>query len=150
MGTAKDTHTHAHTNTRQLEGILNWRPLVLSLWPEAVLQRIEPAFISDAGFRVVTYFPLLLFWSFHLSQKCILCLQHKDGKLQGDGNKKQSLTPSENSFQLLYMLFRSYSAFDEDHQSVKLWLCPDVLRLCLWVLWVIMQPGGDGSVLQYL
>lgn len=55
MGTAKDTHTHTHTNTetRQLGGILNWRPLVLSLWPQAMLCRIEPAFISDAGFRVV-------------------------------------------------------------------------------------------------
>lgn len=48
MGTAEDTQ---NTEKRRLGGILNRRPLVLSLWPEVTPSRIEPAFISNTRFR---------------------------------------------------------------------------------------------------
>ena len=69
------SHTPTNTETRQLGGILNWRPLALSPWPEAMPFRIEPAFISGVAFRVTLphIFPLLLFDFFSfIAKKCSL------------------------------------------------------------------------------
>lgn len=69
------THTTLAQTQKRLGGILNWRPLVLSLRPEATLSRIDRAFISHAGFRLLRprISPCCSFEVFIYHTKSILC-----------------------------------------------------------------------------
>lgn len=124
------THTpHTNTQTRQLGGILNWRPFVLSPWPEATLRRIEPAFISETPFRVVwlRISPCCSFEVF-IYHKNVFAAAMKS-LFKGTGTRSGAWPHRRIHFRLLYILLRCSSSPNEDRLSVKLRLCLDVVML---------------------
>lgn len=74
-----------YTETRQLGCILKWRPLVLSMWPEAMLSRIEAA---GSGLRGHVTPPVALL-KFSFITKSILCSSKTKANFKGTGIKSK-------------------------------------------------------------
>lgn len=93
--------------------------------------------MPDSGLCGHIFSPVALLKSSSIIKikKRILYYNNKETNFKGTrGGREQSLTSSKDSFQLLFMQFRSSSAFNKDLLSIFVFLGPDVLMLSLLVL----------------